>query len=751
MPAPSALHPAVAFARLAETPPDESVTFYNGYFPAISAGRHTLGVSHKIAQSGVPDYAMPDQTVWIEGPQFVFPAGTVQSQFPPPGGSDVYDQELPYMVLDDATLPWERSIIPGTDPPQGESGTPWIALLVLAESEMKLPDGVASVSTMSVADFMASSAGVLRPTLGAVRPDAMALQLAAVRVSAAAFSAVAPSKSELQLLAHVRAVKRTGEDQVLISCILANRLPRAAAAPVRFEAHLVSLEGISDYLPGPGSKPIPVNPDGKPQDVQLVSLANWSFTSLPEPAVSFEGLVKGLIAEQERSGGAYAIAAGTPGTAAGDRLNAGYVPADFATFAGPRSFAWYRGPFSPVIPRKLPPVGAAAADTADATSSDALMIYLAEQGLFDLGYAAAWQAGRAAALGDPAFAAAVWTLRLQARRLAATMAARAAMPGFGGSIETAASTSARRMAVSLLGGTMGQALQAARTSPAPQPGTKSTPAAPRIRLAAPGRALLAEAAAHPALGQSLAAAAPDKVDLVSSWLADLRLLKRIPLVHLVPDARLLPAESVRFFYVDPHWLDALQAGALSLGLHGSADRALHPAIAAQAQAQAPPTPAAGLLLRSQLVTGWPKLAIVATAADKSVIEPLRDEEIAPGVRLVLLPAVPSAVAFSEPYQGLRFGIEDSGVMLRCTAAGTSKRIGEPIKALPNGDSEAAFIANFTRGVAAEGQFDGVIDAAGLAGALAAAMSAPEPLGSGDFAMQMVKAPERQYFPSSAES
>ena len=43
--------------------------------------------------------------------------------------------------------------------------------------------------------------------------------------------------------------------------------------------------------------------------------------------------------------------------------------------------------------------------------------------------------------------------------------------------------------------------------------------------------------------------------------------------YLVPDAELLPLESIRFFYLDRAWTDALVQGALSVGTVNTADRA----------------------------------------------------------------------------------------------------------------------------------------------------------------------------------
>ena len=46
------------------------------------------------------------------------------------------------------------------------------------------------------------------------------------------------------------------------------------------------------------------------------------------------------------------------------------------------------------------------------------------------------------------------------------------------------------------------------------------------------------------------------------WLARLRLLEGVPFSYLVADEQLLPRESIRFFYLDRAWTDALVQGAL---------------------------------------------------------------------------------------------------------------------------------------------------------------------------------------------
>jgi len=56
------------------------------------------------------------------------------------------------------------------------------------------------------------------------------------------------------------------------------------------------------------------------------------------------------------------------------------------------------------------------------------------------------------------------------------------------------------------------------------------------------------------------------------FLAQLRLLEGVPFSYLVPDAELIPVETIRFFYLDRNATDALVQGALSVGTVNSADR-----------------------------------------------------------------------------------------------------------------------------------------------------------------------------------
>jgi hypothetical protein len=258
----------------------------------------------------------------------------------------------------------------------------------------------------------------------------------------------------------------------------------------------------------------------------------------------------------------------------------------------------------------------------------------------------------------------------------------------------------------------------------------------------------------------------EQLDPVADWLANLGLLYPVPFSHLAPDPRMLPVESIRFFYVDPDWIDALKAGACSIAVHNSADGAafgaLHPQLtqavdektrrrcarrypnAAQAGTGLGRVKMTGMLIRSELVSGWPTLVVAATRSGGPVNLP-RNDCPSENVRLCLFDGIPDTVMLAEPYQGLQFGVEDNGIAPRYIS-GAAARIGARIENAtpvpPEGYS--AFLTKYCRSAGG-----GVIRVEQLASDLGEATNVKvgQGFGAGNFAIQMVRAPEQQSFPA----
>ena len=120
---------------------------------------------------------------------------------------------------------------------------------------------------------------------------------------------------------------------------------------------------------------------------------------------------------------------------------------------------------------------------------------------------------------------------------------------------------------------------------------------------------------------------------VTSFLGRLTLLHGVPFAYLVPHENLLPAESLKFFSIDPQWISALLGGAVSVGPPESILFLLNKAMAGnfgvlkEARTRRfrdrgiePPTNVdynaltyefSGFLLRSRILQGWPGLEVRA--------------------------------------------------------------------------------------------------------------------------------------------
>lgn len=214
------------------------------------------------------------------------------------------------------------------------------------------------------------------------------------------------------------------------------------------------------------------------------------------------------------------------------------------------------------------------------------------------------------------------------------------------------------------------------------------------------------------------------------WLDRLRLLEGVPFNYLVPDERMLPRESIRFFLIDQLWVDALIDGALSIGRATSADYRNDQA----GQFGAPPDPSraiTGVVLRSAAVSGWPSLLADAYDHDGTQLEHLRGERLGPDVAIHLFAGVLGSVALHLPPEALHFGADPP-----------DEHAGEPHKDLRDsaGHSGAAGVAALAwRKNAAR-----VLDVGALAETMRSALGLPS-ISSAQFALQMIAGAPRVVF------
>jgi hypothetical protein len=259
------------------------------------------------------------------------------------------------------------------------------------------------------------------------------------------------------------------------------------------------------------------------------------------------------------------------------------------------------------------------------------------------------------------------------------------------------------------------------------------------------------------------------------WLARLRLLQGVPFAYLVPDVELLPRESIRFFYLDRGWTDALVQGALSVGTVNASDRAELAALYArvrdevdeqerrvrlpggEAVQQGPGGTVSGFVMRSRAVSGWPGLHVRAYdrelgVADDAVIpesDPrrlklLRMERLAPAVMLVLFDGVPAVVHVEEPRQGIQFGV-------RLESVGGDPNNLRAFVVARNGNTAEDVLRSGNRKVDVDVPFrpgsPGVVDIARLNQSLmgTTGTNMGTDVDSAEYAVQMLRFPYRQVF------
>ena len=271
---------------------------------------------------------------------------------------------------------------------------------------------------------------------------------------------------------------------------------------------------------------------------------------------------------------------------------------------------------------------------------------------------------------------------------------------------------------------------------------------------------------------------------VVRFLARLRLLEGVPFNYFVPDATSLPLESIRFFYVDRNWLDALVDGALSVGTVNSADRAqlaaLHTVVRAEVDkaermvrmkdADVPAVdgsgrpigvagPMTGFLMRSRLVSGWPAMHVRGYSTDtrqddKTIadmdtspdrVRVLRMERLAPAVLLVLFDGVPAVVHLEEPRSGIQFGVRPLASN-GDPSGGATVPLRDVLRPNDGFLETPAHVARTVRVPFRKGA-PGVINIADLSARLATAAGTniAAPIDSAQYAMEMLRFPFRQVF------
>ncbi|KAI1066193.1 hypothetical protein LB506_008201 [Fusarium annulatum] len=704
------------------TPPLEpgQAQLHSYWAPGLEAGK-----KHEI--SVVQDIKAPTdkrtlrlkakQNFYVDAPQFVLPEGSVYSFYPPQGYPD--DRRiLPHIVLSDPHLPWERIGSPSAERDShnedaNRNKVPWLALFTFSHDELLLQPGElgekkfkqsqAGAVKMTVGDFLKLE-NIATPIVSDSSKDVTDIGAEFIFVKPDLFTSLfstfdeknnrqvgkKPNTAQYKYLSHVRKINTKGmaiagvEDFGIFSCVISNRCgPLNNPTAANISVHLVSIEGVEDME----------WPKSGQTRVGLCSLHNWTYTILPPGQFNVRDAFEHLGRELNVLRPAEAVfkplqSSGNKVTVRlGDRLKDGYSLVQYRVQTGEKTAALYRGPFTPTRVELNEQLNKCS------NSGQDFQILDKKVGLMDISYSIAWQIGRTLALGDKAYVAALSRLRsiLRTKTMKACKIDAVTEAG------TEQSYRSRDDLLKDLPKTIERLHQIQLAIPpasdndrphyfAPGGAKKrwyrpelSKRQYPKLGFSSkPIQEKYLEAAIEVVL-KELSMGKDDQVydetnDPVSTdwmvvlaWILDRMFLDRIPAHYLISDPSHVPPESLRFFHIDPNWVDAMVDGALSLANHMGQDLdrvAIKHGINRYLEYKSPKlnhrpqVPTYGFYLRSDLVTLYPDLRVNTTGADTGRAPLLRHEIIADGVMLGLFDCIPGqdfkTLNFTQPPHQQRF-------------------------------------------------------------------------------------------------
>jgi hypothetical protein len=652
------------------------ITFYSHWLPTLAPGEYCLKI--------MPTLTMPDkktesapltETFYVGGPRYALTGSEAYSCYPAPGQIGMFGGTLPHIVFDRCTLPWERTI-DGSDPTVEHD--PWLALILLTDSDFK--NGTREDERRVPPVFPTLLGEVLHPATSSVvgpkfapdKYDDLKKDICqAIDLPAEVFRRVMPREQDLRYLAHVREVETDNKEtwsllkEGKFSVVVCNRFPETL--PMKSEEKdwgivntvcLVSLEGWGDYLK---------NPDGLDpgQSCRLLALGSWRFTC--QGASEFKSQMahlddSSLLGRPPLNGtqvppqGEESEALAYVNTA----LQMGFTPLNHDLRNDDTTISWYRGPLVPMSYTK-------SMSYTDISCADAALRYDPDTGMFDTSNAAAWQLGRLLALQDQAFAQALFRFRVDYQRWIRSTNT-AALKASSGLRETFPEhDNVRDWYVKELEGA-GYVTGQANNGPAQESAPPPIPAT------------------------------------VQNWLGQAMLLYGVPFRYLVPDAEMMPAKSIRFFYLNPEWINCLLQGACSVGRTSQTDELadqflrarffdVSEKLALELRLNAKQTaddrregiteeeekkrrmednsgwkpaeavlhwPISGFLMRSAAVEAWVGLEVKAIGVDSAgnrlnPLQILRMDRLAPDVLLCLYNGKVTEIEVKQPPEAIHFG------------------------------------------------------------------------------------------------
>lgn len=645
------------------------IEFLQHHIPKIKSGSYRLElkqctgfkgeVTHKDAKDGKEEKELVEksyeafpsfsQTFSIRGERFKLNPQDIVSVFPPADSSGDHANVIPHVILRRSTLPWERTAQKQVTTTTGElkPEPPWLAVLLFDADEAPSPQ-VISLKTLY------EETAVFFPTAQLPREpdDEDDEQITIIDVPGKLLKELAPSPDDLRYMAHVRRTVTHDNQKVERAVVIGNRIGQRGRALV---AHLVSLENRYDTN---GQIQI-----GDKTLTRLVTLKSWRYHCLDETSYQLtEHTLTGLtLSDNEKA----ALRPLVNKEFVGQDAFLSQVNSLLALETTQQQIVLKAARYKKLSFKSLLmelnrgvlqlPASALSADTASEVKAVA-QTYLQRGSILLPSHlrngqcSAAWYHGPFIAGENKT------SLSLPVRVSDALLQYDATYGLF--DVSYAAAWELGRLL----------ALQSKQFSLALYNWKRSV-----VMSTKDTKTQLTDL---PLNTPSVATVPPD---LVRDWLYELSLCQGVPFNYLVPDERMLPKESIRFFQVEKAWITSLLDGAFSVGRVSGSDHEHEtrmyeqfgsPLKLARQTTSGQTVPngiMSGFLLRSELISGWPDLQVDGFTAVLPTLDNdssrtscglLRMERLSPNVLLCLFDGVCKTVDIHQKPEGLHYGLSE---------------------------------------------------------------------------------------------
>ena len=561
---------------------ENQIHFYSSYIPKVTPGKYTAKTSQNINYgAGEETFHSKDLEFYVEGPKFELEPGMIHHCYPSSGVEGEYVADMPSIVLNRITLPWERTK-PGSTNPNDS----WLMLFMVdEEEEKKLTEITGEGQTLfsNVSDrYLKANATVLKI------PDELL--------------SLFPKDEEHQYLSYCRE-EIVPDDQEAThakkSVLLCHRLPKPGS---KNTVYLVSLEhcmeedgyktypylhkwsfistDTANYLIPQGSTWAIEGSTAIPEDLTGILYNN---TSEFEAAIkskkatvskkvlkalkerfsfnggTFHGLLHQLPGKLERF--KYPTSSGSTHT----QIKQGAV-----ILKDKEAHTWYRGPL------QAHPVSSLLRNTENQIETKwtgakkylSAAEYKAQGSLSDSSYLVAHELGSLTALKDEDFHKAFFEWK--------------------------------------------QELNSAILSEASQASTRAVGHVTYKKLDS---------------NKAIPTAVKEKID---AW----KRLKGIPYAYLIPSSKMLPHESIRTFCIDVNWINAFILGALSIG--NTSDTVEQKLLKRYGDEELfLETNTFGFLINSLAVGGWPEFNVIPEFYGGNQFDPQERKKLAKNIELFI--------------------------------------------------------------------------------------------------------------------